>query len=247
MKKSIVFLFLVAASTIAAILLLTNTPIQAAPDATSLGLPPGFKAELYASGLTTPRFVSFSPDGDLYVAEFGSTNNRVRVLPDRDHDGKADSLITFSSGFYSPNNVVFHLGSVYVGELGRIWRLQDTDGDLVADTKEVFIGDLPANGRHKTKTIAWGPDGKFYMNIGSYNDDAQEAATRATIWQYNADGSGGRVFARGLRNTVGFGWGLGHRRHVGRGQWGRRPGHHSPSRRAKPDRGRRRLRLPFLY
>ena len=46
------------------------------------------------------------------------------------------------------------------------------------------------------------------MNIGSYNDDAQEAATRATIWQYNADGSGGRVFARGLRNTVGFGWDL---------------------------------------
>lgn len=206
MKKVIVFLLMIAGFAVGAGGLFANNPVQAAPSEAPLGLPPGFKAEVYASGLTTPRFVSFSPDGDLYVAEFGSTNNRVKVLPDKNHDGKADSTITYSSGFYSPNNVVFYQGSVYVGELGRVWRLQDENGDLVADTKEVFIGNLPADGRHKTKTIAWGPDGKFYMNIGSYNDDAQEAATRATIWQYNADGSGGRVFARGLRNTVGFGW-----------------------------------------
>jgi glucose/arabinose dehydrogenase len=179
-----------------------------APDAGVLGLPTGFKAAPYYSGLTTPRFVSFSPEGDLYVAEFGLTNNEIKVLPDHNHNGKPDDVITFAGGFLSPNNVTFHDGSVYVGEFGRVWRLQDTTGDLVADTKDVFIGGLPADGRHKTKTIEWGPDGKFYMNIGSYNDDAQESDTRATIWQYNADGSGGRVFARGLRNTVGFGWDL---------------------------------------
>lgn len=206
MKKSIVFLLMIAGFAVAVGGFFASGPALASPSSATLGLPPGFKAEVYATGLTTPRFVSFSPDGDLYVAEFGSTNNRVKVLPDKNHDGKADSTITYSSGFYSPNNVVFYQGSVYVGELGRVWRLQDENGDLVADTKEVFIGNLPADGRHKTKTIAWGPDGKFYMNIGSYNDDAQEAATRATIWQYNADGSGGRVFAKGLRNTVGFGW-----------------------------------------
>src|SRR6266568_863358 len=95
---------------------------QAAP----LGLPSGFKAEVYATGLTTPRFVSFSPDGDLYVAEFGSTNNSVKALPDHNHDGKPDKVVTFASGFYSPNNVAFHAGAVYVGELVRIDRLVDT-------------------------------------------------------------------------------------------------------------------------
>ena len=87
----------------------------------------------------TPRFVSFSPDGDLYVAEFGLTNNVIKVLPDHNHNGKPDDVITFAGGFLSPNNVTFHDGAVYVGEFGRVWRLQDTTGDLVADTKDVFI------------------------------------------------------------------------------------------------------------
>src|SRR5215204_550767 len=103
---------------------------RAAPASTPLTLPAGFKVEVYATGLNTPRFVSFSPDGDLYVAEFGSTDNVVKVLPDRDHDGKADRTIVFARGLNSPNNVAFYQGSAYVGELGRIWRLQDTNGDL---------------------------------------------------------------------------------------------------------------------
>lgn len=206
MKKVAAFSLLIASLAVGIFAIFLAPATHASTTAVPLALPPGFRAEIYASGLDTPRFVSFSPDGDLFVAEFGSTNNSVKVLPDRDHDGKADSVITFADGFYSPNNVAFHDGWTYVGEFGRVVRLQDLDGDLVADNREVFIGNLPSDGRHRTKTIGWGPDGKFYMNIGSFNDDAQEVSTRATIWQYNADGSGGRVFASGLRNTVGFDW-----------------------------------------
>ena len=169
-------------------------------------LPPNFKLELYASGLKTPRFLSFSPEGDLYVAEYGQTSNDVKVLPDRNHDGKPDEVISFATGLNNPNNVVFRGSAAYVGEWGRVLRLTDTNGDLRADTREVFIDNLPSNGRHKTKTIAWGPDGKFYSNIGSVNDNALEPEGRATIWQWNGDGTGGRVYARGLRNTVGYDW-----------------------------------------
>src|SRR5688500_12701520 len=119
-------------------------------------LPPNFKLELYASGLKTPRFVSFSPEGDLYVAEFGLTDNVIKVLPDRNHDGVPDRVVVFAEGLYSPNNVVFHAGAVYVGEFGRVVRFTDTNGDLQADTREVFIDNLPDDGQHKTKTIAWG-------------------------------------------------------------------------------------------
>src|SRR6058998_525772 len=108
---------------LAAFCLSLTTQGGASTQAAPVSLPSGFKAEVYATGLTTPRFVSFSPDGDLYVAEFGLTNNSVKVLPDRNHDGKPDKVVTFASGFYSPNNVAFHAGAVYVGELGRIDRL----------------------------------------------------------------------------------------------------------------------------
>ena len=172
--------------------------VAAAPSA----LPPNFKIELYASGLPTPRFLSFSPEGDLYVANMQS--GRVAVLPDRNHDGKPDDVIAFAGGFVQPNNVVFRNGSAYVGETSRIWRLTDTNGDLVADTHSVVIDNLPSDGRHRTKTVGFGPDGKIYLNVGSFNDDGPEAEGRATIWQFNGDGTGGRVFSRGLRNVVGF-------------------------------------------
>ncbi len=186
------------------VMLAGTTGIRAASPLVLPGLPPNFKMEVYADALNTPRFLSFSPEGDLYAADIASGN--VATMPDRNHDGKADDIITFASGFASPNNVAFHNGSAYVGELGAIWRLTDTNGDLVADKKSVVIGNLPANGRHKTKTVEFGPDGKLYINVGSFNDDGPETAGRATIWQYNADGTGGHVFSRGLRNTVGFAW-----------------------------------------
>ena len=89
-------------------------------------------------------------------------------------------------------------------ETWRIWKLVDTNGDLVADRREVLIDNLPADGRHRTKTIGFGPDGKLYLNVGTFSDDAAESPGRGTIWQYSASGTGGRVFASGLRNAVGY-------------------------------------------
>ena len=117
-------------------------------------------------------------------------------------------VVTFATGFLSPNNVAFYQGAVYVGEEEQIDRLVDTNGDLVADQRSVLIGNLPADGRHRTKTIGFGPDGKLYMNIGSFNDDAADVPGRATIWQsLNTNSTQpGVYFASGLRNTVGFDW-----------------------------------------
>lgn len=184
---------------------------QAAPSqgsvAAPLGLPPGFRADVYATGLSTPRFLSFSPQGDLYVAELGQTSAAViKVLPDRNRDGKADFTRVFASGLSWPNNVAFYGNSAYVGDPTRVWRFQDMDGDLVADTRDTVVSGIQGTGRHRTRTVGFGPDKKMYVSVGSFHDAAPEEASRATIWQYNLDGSGGRVFARGLRNTVGFDW-----------------------------------------
>src|SRR5687768_1426547 len=53
----------------------------------TLQLPPGFTADVFASGLNGPRFITFSPDGVLYVAERGA--DRIVALPDSDGDGTA--------------------------------------------------------------------------------------------------------------------------------------------------------------
>ncbi len=51
-------------------------------------LPEGFKIEVLASDLGSPRFMAFSPDGVLFATIIGS--GTVVALPDKDNHGKAD-------------------------------------------------------------------------------------------------------------------------------------------------------------
>ncbi|MFQ5664183.1 MAG: PQQ-dependent sugar dehydrogenase, partial [Terriglobia bacterium] len=195
------------------------------------GLPPGFQLSVYADGVTRARFMSFAPDGTLYV---GSNAGKVYALPDRNRDGRADEVIVFKDGLRSPHSVAWRnpstppldfargkLGAggwLYVGETHRVIRLRDTDGDLRADQQEVVVADLPPGGMHFTRTIGFGPDpstplgtgGGLYVSVGSScNVCEEEDERRAAILRFEPDGSpgaSGQIHARGLRNAVGFAW-----------------------------------------
>jgi glucose/arabinose dehydrogenase len=71
-------------------------------------------------------------------------------------------------------------------------------------------GGLLRGGGHWTRDIACSPDGKkMYVSVGSYtnNDDPAQnpkEKNRALILEFNADGTGGRVYASGIRNPVGI-------------------------------------------
>jgi glucose/arabinose dehydrogenase len=53
--------------------------------------------------------------------------------------------------------------------------------------------------------LAFDPAGKkMYLTVGSKTDFQPEPAPRATIQQYNPDGSGRRTYATGMRNPVGI-------------------------------------------
>ncbi|MCV5941587.1 hypothetical protein OFN64_33460, partial [Escherichia coli] len=60
-------------------------------------------------------------------------------------------------------------------------------------------------GWHLTRTIAFGPNGKLYVSVGSScNSCIEKEEVRAGLLEMNPDGSGQRIFARGLRNAVGL-------------------------------------------
>ena len=77
-----------------------------------------------------------------------------------------------------------------------------SDGNLGA--REVIVGDIPVAG-HLSRTLGFSPSGKIYVSIGSSCNVCEETEqNRAVVMEYDLDGSGGRVFAQGIRNAVGF-------------------------------------------
>ncbi|MGH9813976.1 MAG: PQQ-dependent sugar dehydrogenase, partial [Candidatus Acidiferrales bacterium] len=183
------------------------------------GLPTGFKLSVYAEGLGRARFMAFGPayakapagkpDGKGWVLYVGTNerSGKVWALPDYDGDGRADENIIFAEGLYAPHSVVWKDGWLYIGEGHQVIRARDTSGDLRSDEKEVVVAGLPRGGNHFTRTVGFGPDGGLYVSVGSScNACIEEDARRATILRFNPDGSGMEIFARGLRNAVGFTW-----------------------------------------
>jgi glucose/arabinose dehydrogenase len=169
-----------------------------------LTVPAGFTVSVFASGVTGGRLMAVSPDGVLVVAR--QSPGDVVALPDRNQDGKADSVEVMASGLTRPHSVAFNNGYLYIATNPAVLRVKYANGK-VDGTPEKFV-DLPVSTTsHYTRTIGFDKSGKLYVAIGSScNLCEEEDPRRTTIMVYNADGSGGRPYAKGLRNAIGFDW-----------------------------------------
>ena len=72
---------------------------------TTLEVPDGYEASIYASGLGQPRFMAVAGDGTLLVADPGQ--GQVVALPDHDGDGQADDHIVVGSDYDSAHSLAF--------------------------------------------------------------------------------------------------------------------------------------------
>ncbi len=177
--------------------------ISPAAPVEALALPTGFEATVFADGLDGPRFMAVGPDGDLYVAERGA--GRIIALPDRDRDGAADGVRVLAAELPRPHSLVYHDEAWYIGVPTGIIRLVDRDADGAAEEQEILIEDYPTGG-HNTRTVAFLPDGRMVVSVGSScNVCLEDDPRRAAIVIYEDGPAGGeRIYARGLRNAVGL-------------------------------------------
>lgn len=191
----------------------TSPPPTATPPAVAIpntapaniALPEGFTAYAIADGIFRPTSLALAPDGTIFVA---TRHDGVFRLVDADGDGVFEENIRFTPGFDETTGAVFSPdGVLHVSSRGRVTAFRDTDGDTIADESEEIVSGLP-RGRHQNNGIAFGPDGRLYITNGSTCDDTasdcpaggEPDPLSATILVANADGSGLRVFATGLRN-----------------------------------------------
>jgi len=181
--------------------------------------PPGFKVDLYATNLDTPRLIRTAPNGDAFVAQ--SQLGKIEVFRGITTDGRPEQTSVFAIGLDLPFGIAFYPPGpnpewVYVGNTDSVVRFPYHNGDLKANgAPQVVVPDLPGGGHlrgggHWTRDISFSRDGKkMFVSVGSLEnvddtDNNPAEHDRADILEFNPDGSGRRVYAAGIRNAVGI-------------------------------------------
>ncbi len=181
---------------------MTVTPASDIP-IDRIKLPPGFKVEVWATGLPGGRAMARGDDGKIYVG----TRAIGRVYEVTDSGGQR-TVRTVVDKLNQPAGVAFRNGSLYVMAIDKALRFDGIEKNPAAAPVDMTAAfNLPPLPHHNWKYIAFGPDGKLYVPFGApCNICELPTPEYAQIRRYNADGSGMEVIATGVRNSVGFDW-----------------------------------------
>lgn len=167
-----------------------------------LKVPPGFKIELWASGIPNARSMARGTKGTIFVGN--RFIGKVFAVVDK---GSTREVKTIAEGLHRPNGIAFKDGALYVAELSKVNRYDDIENKLDNPPKPVVIyDDLPKDESHGWKFIAFGPDGRLYVPVGQPCNTCEPPPTHGQIRSITADGKDARIVALGVRQTVGFDW-----------------------------------------
>jgi glucose/arabinose dehydrogenase len=167
-----------------------------------LKVPAGFKVEVWAEGVPEARSLALGDKGTVFV----SNRNAKNVYAVIDNKGQRE-VKTVLKGLDSPNGIVFHKGTLYVAERGRITRYDGIESKLDNPGEPKVVADnLDPNRQagHFWKFLAMGPDGKLYFNIGAPGNIVMPSYMEASIQRVDPKGGALELVAAGVRNSVGM-------------------------------------------
>jgi glucose/arabinose dehydrogenase len=175
------------------------------PENPTLYVPDGFTVKLYMSGLRMPRYLLYTPTGDILVSEPDA--NRISCLIDNDGDGYPDERLTFadaSNGLNRPYGMAFASGYFYVGSRNSTRRYSWTRGSRQISGIGELVMEYDQRG-HWTRTVVVSPNlDRIYIGIGSASNVNADPLPRASVQVANLNGDNRTTFAYGLRNPVGL-------------------------------------------
>lgn len=194
-------------------------------------VPPGFHVSLFASEplLRQPIGMTTDSRGRLWVAENNtysdakinfdlSQHDRILILEDTDHDGRADRQTVFWDQGQKLTSVEIGFGGVWALCPPRLLFIPDRNGDDVPDGKPQVVLDGFDDGvvRHNIANgLRWGPDGWLYGRHGiqatSYVGvpgtlPSQRTPINCCVWRYHPTRRIFEVVCRGTTNPWGMDW-----------------------------------------
>ena len=180
-------------------------PASAALPIEQIKLAPGFEISVFAEDVINARSLVLGDSQTLFVG----TRNEGKVYAIK-HDGiKAQKVFTLATGLNRPNGVAFRKGSLFVAEVNRILRYDNIETQLEKPPAPVVVTtQFPNDNSHGWKFISFGPDGSLYVPVGAPCNICEPGDPYASITRINVDTPDAKpqIFARGIRNTVGFDW-----------------------------------------
>ncbi len=179
-----------------------------------LQMPPGFHIEIFAEGIKDARKLALGDNGTVFV---GSTDaSKVYAIVPNNNSPHGHEVKVIASGLYQPQGVAFFQGNLYVAEADRIIRYDNIEQRLNNPPSPFLVNNnfplTKTQGeeryqRHGWKSLRVGPDHKLYVAIGAPCDSClPKNKLDGTIVRMDRDGENLEIYAKGVRNSVGFDW-----------------------------------------
>lgn len=169
-----------------------------------LRVPPGFRINKFADNLEAPRVVKVAPDGTVYFTR-RHPHNDVWMLRDSNGDGVAEVRRRVAS-IPHVHGITLRDGKAYLAAVRRLYVADIAADGSFGPPRELY-SDLPDAGQHPNRTVKFSPGGQLFLSVGSTTNASPEPnPENATMLVVAPDGSGRTIFAKGLRNTIGFDW-----------------------------------------
>ena len=203
---------------------------------------PGFEVQLFASEpqINKPINMAFDARGRLwvsstveypYAADKGrwsdpqgtnvkGSRDAIKILEDTDGDGRADKVTDFANELNIPTGVLpwhkpEHKAGCIAWSIPNIWYFADTDGDDIADHREILFGPLgyEKDTHGMCSSFRLGLDGWVYATHGFNNTSHFKARDGSTlelhsgnVFRFKPDGSRVEPWTHGQVNPFGLCW-----------------------------------------
>ena len=163
----------------------------------------------------TGRLFLFESTGNVYEESQDAIENpqfRINLLEDLNGDGVYDQSTIFADKVGFPQGGVFYKGSLYATSAPDLLKFTDTDGDGVADEREVLLSGWVLNVNANSLIGPFmAPDGWLYMTSAiegfdiTTKEGEQLKGETSRIWRVQPDGSQLEwISAGGMNNPVGL-------------------------------------------
>ncbi|GAB3225503.1 PVC-type heme-binding CxxCH protein [Spirosoma arcticum] len=186
-------------------------------------LQPGFKIELFASEplIGKPLNMSFDAKGRLWVtqsaeypapAKTGAGADRITILEDTDHDGKADKFTPVLDSLNIPIGLLPLTDGLLTYSIPNLYRFRDTNGDGQLDSSRRLLGPFEHKDTHgMVNHLTRGFDGWIQACHGFTNFSKVMGADGDTVklesgstFRFRTDGSRAELTTKGRVNPFGL-------------------------------------------